>query len=826
MYFRVQQQAQALQVDDNYAHLAAVAADGSLQFEFTYSVSQSQVVQRGASRVDVAVESRSIVKKPLLGQTQRGRVDTRALVDNLRTYVIDAKSAAEQQTKYVVCSTSSDITAAVNNEIIPQLVGRVPISQIPTLTQSRLAVVNAASIRQGNDPQPLLHRVANSLTVPDLQQAMTSSAGAQPQALMHDMIARLGLDPTYALGLTPRTSSAMATRGGLSNTQKAVEAVTDPATQLLNYLIFPPAFDNIPTTTDDVTDSDLVQVIQPVTSDMVEVIAQVTVPAQALQQVGAATTQLYVVFNLIDGQTNLPIDTVTKVLDVPQHVRLFNTPKAPPQVGFAPSGLQGRINLEIKQVDPGATGVYVYKKSFWVASPETDEYTLVGSYPLSARDQSLLIQLDLPQASPVLYRVVSVGLQSIMGFEFTNVAVRPARYSPVRSVSLTALQVDTGAQLEVRHIPTNVVAVQFLRWNMTTHQAAASPTTVGTDVGFVDDSVRQADLLTTIDSTVAPGNIYRYVARLIYVDGMTKDYGDATVDFLQPAPGQVDTRISDLVVSHDDVPNVTFSIATSTIDSDIDVAVQMLAKQGLTDYFKGDIAAQRDQLQNLIAHNVQRVDLTSGQREDFGILTSGQFDDASLRSRQAVAVLRYGHRYRYEVYPLLRAPETLFDSFVKTSTDVVTKKPYTYSPAKFLHPFTLSRGVIVSTSGARLRHAKDPMSYGVIGSVVSTEVSLDGDSAKVVDQAAAAFDRYTNVLTWNVLGDVSQVDHFVIMRQVHGMRTVLGKAHSAFANGSCQYVHALSAQDAGALQYVIVPIYGDYKVGPEAITNTLIVEAP
>ena len=824
MYFRVQQQAQVLKVDDDYAHLAGITADGDYQFEFTYSLSQGAAVQRRATRVAITVELRSVTKKPLLGQTQRGQVDARALVNNLRTYVIDAKTAAEQQTKHVVAYRDSDVTAAINNEIIPQLRAQVPTALIPTLTRSRLVVASAGSVRQGDDPRPLLHRVANSWVVPDLQHALTSSAAAQPRALIHDMILRQGLDPTHSLQLTSRSSSEAATRGGLSNTQKAEERTTDPATRLLNRFVFPPSHDGIPTTTDGVVDTDLVQVIQSVTSDEVEVTAPVTIPKQKLQQVGASTTQLYVTFELVDGSTNLPVDTVTKVLDVSQHVRIFSTPKLPPRVGFAPSGLQGRVNLEIKQVDPGATGVQVYKKSFWISTPDVADYVLVGSYALTAQDQSLLVQVDMPQSSPALYRVIAVGQQSIPGFEFTNVAVKPARYSPVRSVSLTAQQVDTGALLEVRRIPTNVVAVQFLRWNLTTHETSA--TTVGTDVGFVDDSVRQADLLTTIDSTVAPGNVYRYGVRLVYRDGLTKDVGNATVDFLQPAPGQVDTRIEDLVVSHAEAPNVSFNIITKTIDSDIDVVKQMLAKQGLTDYFTGDIAAQRDQLQNLIAHNVQRIDLTTGHREDFGILTASQFDDDALRKRQAVSQLRYGHRYRYEIYSLLRAPETLFDGFVKPSTDTVTKKPYTFSPAKFRHPFTLSRGVIVSTAGARLRHAKDPMAYGVIGSVVSTEVSFDEDTAKVVEQSAAAFDRYTNVVTWSILGDISQVDHFIVMKQVHGIRTVLGKAHSEFPNGSCQYVHVISAHDAGALQYVIVPVYSDYSVGTEATTNALIVEAP
>lgn len=822
MYFRIKQQERILNVDDAFAHLRRVHADGSLEFVFFYAVSQARVIQRRATRVAVTLESRSISKKPMMGQTQRGMVDSRALVRNVRSAVIDAKTAAEQQSRYVVARRESDVTAYINNEVVPQLRSHVPISRIPAMTRSRLVMTNAGSIKQDNDPRPLLHRLSNSFIITDVQHALSASVRVDPQAIMHDMIVRQGIDPAHVFNLTSRASSEVATRGGLSNTQHADERATDPATQLLNCYLFPPTMGQIPSTSDAVADTDFVQVVRSQTSDEITVPVVVVVAPRRLRVDGAAVTQLYVTFELLEGATNLPVDSVTKVLDVSKHLRVHNTPKQAPRVGFASSGAGGRVNLEIKQVDLGASEVQVYKKSFWTSTPETDVYTLIGTYPLTARDQSLLVQVDQPRSSPVLYRVIPVGQQSVQGFEYTNVAVSPARSGPIRSASLTAQHTDVGSRLEVRKIPPNVVAMHFLRWNLTTHDTV--PTLVGSDVGFVDDSVRRADLLSLVDGVVVPNNVYRYRVRLIYRDGSTSECGDATVDFIQPAPGQVDTRIDDLQVDHDVFPNVTFTISTRTIDSDIDVVKRMLERQGLVDYFTGDITNQRDQLQELIAHNVQRVDLLTGRREDFGVLTDPQFDDAALRKRHAVSVLRYGHRYRYEVYPLLRAPETLFDSLVTTKTDVVTKKPYAFRPAKFLHPFTQKRGVIVSTLGARLRHAKDPMAYGVIGSIATTEVSFDNDTARVVDQAAAAFDRYTNLVTWNVSGQLAHVDHFVVMKQVHGIRTLLGKSHSSFVHGGCQYVHVITSNDVGALQYVILPVYGDYRLGHEAVTNTLIVE--
>lgn len=822
MYFRFQEKTKLLTVDDSFAHLRTVRPNGDLEFEFVYSVSQRDIVHRQASKVSVSIDSRHIVKKPLLGSTHRGQVDTTALVSNVRTAVIDAKSTIQQRTRYQMASKESDITAHVNNDAIPQLRAKAPTSAIPAFNRPRLALVPVTSVKQNNDPQPILYRITNAAVVPSLQQVLTSSQGEDPRSLMHDMITRQGLDPSYLIELTPRSSSESSERGGLSNTQRALEKTTDPATRLLNLHLFPPASSVPPRTTEELVDTELVQVMQTVTDDVIEVPLTIVIPDSKLRLEGVEVTQVYVTFDLIDSETNVALDTVVKTLDVSQHLQVYYTPKEPPRVNASPSEVSSRVNLEIKQVDPGATEVQVFKKSFWVASSATDEYSLIGTYGLTSLDQSLLVQVDLPRMSPVIYRIVSRGRQSMQSFEYTNVAVKPNRFSPVKSVSLSAVSMSTGIQLQARSIPPTVVAIQFIRWNLTTFDSSYS--TVGGDVGFVDDASRQADLVATIDTDVAPNNTYRYVARLIFRDGNKSDFGDATIEFIQPSPGEVDTRIDSLIVSHDTAPNVAFDITTVTVDTDLDVVKNMIDNLGLGQFFAGDIQAQRDQLKQLIAHSVQRVDLTTGLREDFGILTTTHFDDAALRKNQAIQPLEYGHRYRYEVYPLLRAAETMFDGFRKDAVDQVTKKPYTFSPAKFLHPITLSRGVIVTTAGASQRYAKDPMAYGVIGSNTFTEVSFDLDTAKVIEPTATKFDRYLNVVSWKVLGDIKQVDHFLVMKEVHGIRTLIGKTHSAFTYGSCQYIHPIEDRDVGALKYVVVPVMDDYRLGSPAVTNTVIVE--
>ena len=826
MFFRYQQTSNLVTVKDDFAQLVNVRPNGDLEFQFTYSVNPSRALNQRSHIVKIQVISRYVPQQPLLGVSQRGIIDTRALVNNIRSQLLHAKQVAQQRMTYVLASRNSNILTYLNNEIFQQLLAQVDPKDIPQLNGPELQTVRASDAKRNNDPQPVLNRVSNSLIVPDLPTTISGSALLNPQQVMHDMIARQALDPSYIFSLTPRTQSSTAIRQGFTNTSRALETVTDPVSQLLNYHLFPATADVPPATTDDLVDEDLVHVMQNVTRTTQEITETIVVSAALLRLEHADLTHAFVQFDLVNQDSNEPIDSVTKSLNISKELQVYHTPKLPPIVKASVTPTSTYGTLQIKQVDPGATSVQVYKKTVFAAAQDIDSYSLIGTYPLTSKHEALQIKVDVPYASAAIYRAVPVGAQGAQGFDYTNTVIRPRHYTPLRSVALTGLQVPQGIQLEARSIPTRCVAIQFLKWNLTTHQGASDYDIVNGDVGFVDDAARQADLVTTLDADVTQGNIYRYVARLIYLDGDTEDFGDVTIEFITPAPGQVDTAITDLVVNHDSAPDVSFVINTSTTNTDMDNIKQMLKNQNLTEYFTGDIAAQRDQLANLIAHQVQRVDLTTGIRENFGTVTSPNFQDSILRKTQAVAPLQYGHIYRYEIYPLLRAAETLFDNYTKTSTDVTTKKPYTWNPAKFRHPLALTRGIIVSSRGAAQRHAKDPMAFGVVGSITTVEASFDNDSAKIINQTASPFNRSLNIITWQVNGDITQVDHFIILKTVNGIRTALGKAHSEFPYGACQYFHPVTHHDNGPISYVIIPVMNDYKVGTAVTTNTVIVDAP
>jgi len=477
--------------------------------------------------------------------------------------------------------------------------------------------------------------------------------------------------------------------------------------------------------------------------------------------------------------------------------------------------------LDIKQIDKKAVAVNVYYKRINCSTVGDGTYAYIGSYDVKASDPSLMISVDVPKGSATIYRVIPIGKSGCVGSEYTNVVVGTTRGQRIKSFSLTAKLVDGGIQLEASKIPTDVVSVEFCVRNLTLFEKSHS--NVGGTVLLITDSIREADSIITIDKNVKQHNVYEYAAKIFYRCGSVELVGHHTVEYVIQNPGKVSLSLTDLEVTNVGGYDVSFTINSSILENHHDVLKSLLTTSQQMELFQGDVEKEREFLSGLIAYKVHRINMTTGLREDFGVVTVSRFSDKLLRSNYAVEPLVSGNRYRYDVSVLMRSPETMFDKFIKSSVDEITKKSYVFSPSKFMHPINLNEGTIVTRNGAMKRFAKDEMTHGELGVVSSIEVRLQVARSHVDSANVSKFDVGTNIVSWNVVGRTTECDHFVVMKVVDGIRFIVGKAHSSFSEGGCQFIHELGTRDSGSLRYFVMPIYNDYSTGEGATSNVVIV---
>ena len=816
MYYRIERRYNLLRIDDAFATLQNISDDGTLRFEFRYVVKQSEVVSRKAMTVNVSVFSRVLKKRPILGISRLGKIDSREVVENILSDVTAAKTVKKGAEDFTLKTKVSDISAYVSNESVGALgAGHASFSTAPRVLRS----VSAGSLKESVDPQPVLD--AMNLRVENVYTKVSASMSEDTRSLCHDLILRRGIDPSDVTAMSSRSVTSSDAMHGTLPTSKRYEVDEGTLNRLHDHLTLSFASVRPEVLSSDVADNKLLNVIvsEPIDDIEVPVIMMITPPRKVMG--GKDTTDVFVKFDLIDSATGSSIDSITRTLDISSHVRMYRMPVLPPYVKQVHSETSSHVNLEVSQQDPGANEVHVYKKNVYAADVSIDDYALVGVFSVTGT-QRALIRVDASMNGTTLYRVIP-AYSGIIGPAFTNVVVKSLRNRSIHAMSLTTRVVETGGiSVEARKIPSDVISIQFMQRNLTIHESEFTP--LGSAI-LVDATVRESDYIAYTTTSVLDDNVYEFTARVYRRTGLHEFISNDVIEYTLPNPGKVFITISNLNVSHDTVPNVTFTVDMSVVDSDIDMIKSLLEKQGLLTYFDADVARQREQLKGLLAYAIERVDLTTGMKDDMGTLTAAEFSDVDTRKKLAIDPLRYGHKYRYIISALMRVPETVLETLVKTTTDKVTKKEYSYHPAKFRHPVVLKRGIMMSALGLATRYAKSMFAFGSLGSSVMVEVSFDDVQLHIVDAMAANFGRDLHVITWKVDGDLSAIDHFVVMKKTHGIATILGTAHNLFTNGNCRWLYRPTHRDVGDVRYVIVPIMCDYKRGESVMTNILHVDA-
>jgi hypothetical protein len=217
------------------------------------------------------------------------------------------------------------------------------------------------------------------------------------------------------------------------------------------------------------------------------------------------------------------------------------------------------------------------------------------------------------------------------------------------------------------------------------------------------------------------------------------------------------------------------------------------------------------------------VNLTTGQKENFGVVTDAQFIDSKFGANNSILPLRQGDRYRYEVGTLLRAPETLFDNFSKTIIDPASKKSYTFYPAKFFHPIALTKGNILERPAQEAHYPKDDLSFGDTGDLVTVEVSFGDEQVKLTDAKAVKYDKNHILLQWTLNGSSKLVENFIVILEENGMQVPIGKVHATDEKKQYEYIHTISRSDVGSYIYNIIPLLSDYSMGPSVKSNAVLV---
>ena len=766
-------------------------------YDMDFQIDLARSLRRQASCVRVKVIR---IEQDAEAQVLRA---TDAINKILRAGLIDRKRILEFDDR-MIASTTIDIASVIDNNDLRSIAAGRSTDDI-VIRRKKVFLKSAEELKESGDDLPVLETSVLDRFQPTLAKRSFRNSACE-------MLNR-GIDPGDVVKLSTKIDSNKAAMGTMLDPAK--HPSRDPG-DLLRERYF--LFINQATAAGNQSSqgfgsSTTIPVYGTVTSVYADLTARIEITSNLIDD------EFIVSFELLDDRA-IAIDAVSRMVDHAENVRIFNLPLDPPLVQLTSrSNKLGRGRITITQQDHRATSVVIYKKIMNKSLPIGEsEYFRIQEIELRVDEGPKTVPIDIDSTNPIIFRCIPIGVTGELASVYTNVVMPPVGIRDYRfldrfrHVSVIARIDKSGIAVEVREIPCGIAAMTVQRRDLTIHESQFR--SIDSDRGVVR---------VTVDTGVKPNHVYEYRCVLYDKFGTSMPATTtATVEFVSLIEDLVDTNLIDqLVTQEGDDIDFAFTIQTQVLDTQLQAVKNLIDAQLLDVLFEDDLKTERDQLASLLAHRVVRFNLTTGEVEDFGVISITAFSDAQFRNVNSVKPLRRGNAYRYEVYALLRAPETMFEKLEKTVTE--DNQTHTFKPAKFRHPLAQQKGNITTPATRRANHARDEFSFGRVGSIARLDVPIAQDSVGVTNLTLERLDATRIIIRWQTAASSEAYDHFMIAKEILGTRTFVGAAHNITRAGRYEFIHELEEDDMGAIRFFVIPILSSYIAITEASTEEIVI---
>jgi hypothetical protein len=161
---------------------------------------------------------------------------------------------------------------------------------------------------------------------------------------------------------------------------------------------------------------------------------------------------------------------------------------------------------------------------------------------------------------------------------------------------------------------------------------------------------------------------------------------------------------------------------------------------------------------------------------------------------------------------------------------VETDSEYQLKVFKFLNPLTLKQGTLPSTARAAGTSevsglvSRNPFLQGKTSLSQVVDVTVPSQRTQITNLAASKSGEGETVLTWTIAGAADEVDHFLILADLEGVKSTLGTVHNKSESTQYEYVDDELASEVGTVEYSIVCVFADYTYGSETSSVSIINE--
>lgn len=504
------------------------------------------------------------------------------------------------------------------------------------------------------------------------------------------------------------------------------------------------------------------------------------------------------------------------------------------------------VSFSITQIDRAAHGVSVFRKKIYSQDNVSDAgYKKLIDIPLKPGDISYLFKDKILTTADMIYRFIPYNKNKDLASVFSTVYVRnssinkngtnipmPKKLSTRQSFCILDYSIDNDSIiLRASAFPAEAVAIVFYRRNKTINEQRYKR--LGNVIRVQPNSSIPSRL---IDTGVKLYNSYEYKVGIIYPDGIEQLVSNVLAVEFRP----IEENIAESTITNiqnttyvDGSPDVSFSVIYSYNMNQYEDIKKLLINQNLLAEYGDEIIQNKEFLARLFAYKVLRLNMSSGELEDFGVITDPGFSDRIQGLAKGVKPLQIGTEYTYKVTTYLRDPQTLFPTLTKTigkgfkQSLKKNNKTYTLYPYEWLQPVTFRAGTLYTDSSVVRSYPQTLPSFefGKIVDIKELTVKVVNDLPTIYDVKANLLQSKKCLISWKIKGNIAKIDHFMIIRDMLGVKTIVGAAHAMISgnNGKIDFIDTLQNNENGQATYSIIPIYYDDTEGTAAKTNTIFV---
>jgi len=546
--------------------------------------------------------------------------------------------------------------------------------------------------------------------------------------------------------------------------------------------------------------------------DRINFFAKIKIPKKYSEQI------LDVNFEVYTSKSTIPLEIKKLQLDVASFLKYSKIIKDEPKLGYSENS-----KIIIGQEDKNANAIQTYRKEINDIG-EISNYSLVDDSAVLYKKRKLFSSLK-SKGKVFIYRSTPYELPSGKKSSFFGSLVvgDPMNLDQTSMVIVDKPNAEASLLIKLYNIPVFASQVKVERKQIINNaiREDTKTTVVNYDyIKYISNSVVLEDNLVKNDE------IYEYTLYYKTKNGEERRSRSQIYRYVNSAiTTSISTVISSPILSVvNGEPSFSFALSSQIKEKEANKIKLHLKNADIFEEFQNEMEKVNDTFNNLIFHRVVRINLKTGQRELFeDIPVDGNFvDDYQTRKKFSVSKLDPTTSYHYEVRVSLRDPITLFRDYVKVVTVSVGKgtKTYAYRPYRWRQPTTLKNGTLLaSDSEGNIISTTSLFEDGEIGVTATYTLASLTSTAVVKDLFAERLDSNKVKVTWDVEGDESNYDHYVISKEINGKKHLMG---------SCQgkeFIDTIDiSNDMGTVFYQATPVFMDYSVGSATRSNAIFID--